>query len=444
MTEIPRSLLDSLTEEINALSGAGRQMVENALSRLAPMFADDDGLIPNENVAALRAAACEVMEAVCGEMADLAAARAAGFYESVRKLHVDERFAARVDSGRDPAATAGAVRALVQSVVDTGNTDAFARDLADRVDYEAKRAAGECVLSNGARDPLKPRFARVPSGAETCPFCIMLASRGFVYWTERTAGSRGHYHAHCDCRIVPSFDSYYAGPSRRFSATEVIEGYDLDGLYRRYVQDLRDGKLNLKGVSRYSSHVLGWSSGQFKSYGDFSRFVREASGIEDLQLRCAVIEQEWPKTGLGAKYLSQLRQTVMEKRSALMGDAYYEKPRAELEDHEKKGVDWLLGHGIRPTVKREDPTAKANLDFEIDGQPWEMKNVTNAGSSVSNQMSRAKKKWRKLGLDEPVRIVITTAGCSDSFEAVVEAVKSKAGYDEAIVVSETSICRVRK
>ena len=48
-----------------------------------------------------------------------------------------------------------------------------------------------------------------------------------------------------------------------------------------------------------------------------------------------MIEQEWPKTGLGAKYLSQLRQTVMEKRSSLMGDAYYEKPRAELEDEYK-------------------------------------------------------------------------------------------------------------
>ncbi|TNU89036.1 hypothetical protein FIC87_12615 [Eggerthella lenta] len=429
--EIPRSLLDRLTREVNALSSAGQRMALNAIERA------EWG-----TVAELRAIMCEAMEAICSEIADMSAARSAEFYDDVREACVGSRLGALADPARDPASTAGAVRALVQSVADTGRTDALARDLADRVDYEAKRAAGECVIANGARDPLKPRFARVPSGAETCPFCIMLASRGFVYWTERAAGSRGHYHAHCDCRIVPSFDSYYAGPSRRFSATEVIEGYDLDGLYRRYVQDLRDGKLNLKGVSRYSSHVLGWSSGQFKSYGDFSRFVREASGIEDLQLRCAVIEQEWPKTGLGAKYLSQLRQTVMEKRSSLMGDAFYEKPRAELEDHERRGVDHLLRNGIVPTVKREDPKAKANIDFEIGGELWEMKNVTNARSSVGNQLSRGRKKWFKLGLGEPARFVVTCEECEDSFESVCKGIAERLQQGErCIVLSEDGLMK---
>lgn len=432
MATIPRSLLGRLTDEVNALSDAGCQMVENALARLVPLFADADGCVPAENVAALRAAACEAMEAVCGQVSDLSAARSAEFYDEVRALSVGKRLGALVDSGRDPAATEGAVRALVQSIVDTGSTERFARELGDRVDYEAKRAAAECVERNARRDPLKPKWARVPSGAETCPFCIMLASRGFVYHSEKSAGRAGHYHPNCDCRVVPGFEG------------DDVEGYDLDGLYRSYVDSLAGGQLKLKTVSRSTSHVRGWDSKRFESYGDFSSFVEDAADVEDLQLRCALIEQEWGRTGLSDRYRSQLRQAVLNKRSSLMGDAFYEKPRAELEEHEKKGVDWLLKNGIRPTVKQEDPTAKANLDFEIDDQPWEMKNVTNAGSSVSNQMSRAKKKWRKLGLDEPVRIVITTAGCSDSFEAVVEAVKSKAGYDEVVVVSETNICRVRK
>lgn len=48
-------------------------------------------------------------------------------------------------------------------------------------------------------------YARVPVG-ETCAFCILLASRGFVYSSERTATiSRwGHkYHNNCDCVAVP-------------------------------------------------------------------------------------------------------------------------------------------------------------------------------------------------------------------------------------------------
>ena len=43
-------------------------------------------------------------------------------------------------------------------------------------------------------------YARVPTGAETCTYCMMLASRGFVY---RSAESAGHAdHRGCNCMIV--------------------------------------------------------------------------------------------------------------------------------------------------------------------------------------------------------------------------------------------------
>lgn len=209
--EIPRSLPDRLTEELNALSDAGRHMVANALARLE--WSD---------VAELRSAMAEVMEAVCSELSDLAAARSAEFYDDVRAASVGSRFGALAESGRDPSATDGAVRALVQSVVDTGSTERFARELGDRVDYEVKKSAGDCIVANASSDPLRPRYARVPSGAETCPFCIMLASRGFVYRTDRSAGSVNHYHPNCDCRVVPGFDGM------------TVEGYDPDDYYEQW------------------------------------------------------------------------------------------------------------------------------------------------------------------------------------------------------------------
>lgn len=44
-------------------------------------------------------------------------------------------------------------------------------------------------------------WARVPTGADTCAWCRMLASRGAVYRSEGTAdGDR--YHGHCDCQPV--------------------------------------------------------------------------------------------------------------------------------------------------------------------------------------------------------------------------------------------------
>lgn len=66
------------------------------------------------------------------------------------------------------------------------------------------------------------RFARVPSGP-SCGFCIMLASRGFVYATRETAGEFTEFHDNCDCRIVAETER-----------TEV-EGYDPDELYKRYL-----------------------------------------------------------------------------------------------------------------------------------------------------------------------------------------------------------------
>lgn len=82
----------------------------------------------------------------------------------------------------------------------------------------------ETVARNVRLDPSKPRFARVPVG-ETCAWCDMLASRGWVYHSKETAGINGGYHDRCNCQIVPSWD---AGRVH-------LEGYDPDDLYDKYM-----------------------------------------------------------------------------------------------------------------------------------------------------------------------------------------------------------------
>lgn len=99
-----------------------------------------------------------------------------------REIAVGSRLGAAVATGRDPDATEGAIRAFVDKVL-KGDIDSFNSAVLSRVGYELKRSAGQTMMENAARDPLKPRFARVPGGGETCKFCLMLASRGFVYHT---------------------------------------------------------------------------------------------------------------------------------------------------------------------------------------------------------------------------------------------------------------------
>jgi len=44
------------------------------------------------------------------------------------------------------------------------------------------------TMRSAAIDSTRLHYARVPSGAYTCLFCVMCASRGFTYWDEETAG----------------------------------------------------------------------------------------------------------------------------------------------------------------------------------------------------------------------------------------------------------------
>lgn len=104
------------------------------------------------------------------------------------------------------------------------------------------------MFANGKHNKIEPRFARIPTGPETCSFCIMLAGRGFVYHSSKKAGNLDHYHPGCDCRVAPSFDSVEVwtdrGGYRRLPATE-FEGYDPDVMHRGYsdcVATIFDGR----------------------------------------------------------------------------------------------------------------------------------------------------------------------------------------------------------
>lgn len=85
--------------------------------------------------------------------------------------------------------------------------DGLAQALFDKIspDFEREmtRRARRTVRRNIRFDPSKPRWARIPYGKKTCAFCVMLASRGFAYHTQETAGYKEKFHSDCDCRIIP-------------------------------------------------------------------------------------------------------------------------------------------------------------------------------------------------------------------------------------------------
>lgn len=88
-----------------------------------------------------------------------------------------------------------------------GGDAAFAKACGEYAKNDALRNLNETIIANVGRDRDKgARFARVPTGFETCTFCLMLASRGAVYYSRKTAGEWRHFHRNCDCKVVPGFE----------------------------------------------------------------------------------------------------------------------------------------------------------------------------------------------------------------------------------------------
>ena len=210
MAQIPRAALDYLAKEVDGISADAKAKVMRVLEKL-----------DWNDVPACRDAVVSAVNAVLDAYSLAAGQASADFFDASREIAVGSRLGAAVATGRDPDATEGAIRAFVDKVL-KGDIDSFNSAVLSRVGYELKRSAGQTMMENAARDPLKPRFARVPGGGETCKFCLMLASRGFVYHSKKAAGSFDHYHDGCDCKVVCSWDN--GG----------VEGYDPDAIADRW------------------------------------------------------------------------------------------------------------------------------------------------------------------------------------------------------------------
>lgn len=187
-----------------------------------------------------------IMQMLCQYSAKQAAVLAAGMYDVIHEAELGYAYGAEAVSSYVPKATAIATNAIMRE----GLTDRARSGLAQRIGYEVKRSAGECVKYNAwhearevpayGRKRIKPRYARVPgmstSYVDGCPFCKLLASRGFVYHTAESAGEDDHYHPDCQCMVIPSF------------AETDIAGYDPNRYYDEWMN--REARIVQKEAER--------------------------------------------------------------------------------------------------------------------------------------------------------------------------------------------------
>ena len=200
--------------EINEYGDATRQLSAMARRDLEQVFRSLDASRPELT----RDLLLEILPALVAEYGDLAAALAAEWYESVAPGR------ALAAGAVDAARVTGAVRFHAGGLWTPSAADA-AGALAVKLDQYIREPGRRTIEQAAARNNVA--WARVPSGKETCSFCLVLASRDASYLTRESALKSKRtgeaYHGMCNCEAVPiaSDDDY-------------PEGYDPTDLYDLY------------------------------------------------------------------------------------------------------------------------------------------------------------------------------------------------------------------
>lgn len=192
-------------------------VVDLAKRALAAFWATLDFTKPEQ----ARDALLEFMPQLVTAYGQAAATVAADWYETVRGRDVAGQFSAILAD----AAPAEQVQANVRyqaTPLFSGDPSYMLGTLGGAVQRHVVNTSRATIRSNVSRDPAKPRFARVPQG-KTCAWCSLLASRGFVYRSEDSAGRLTHFHNDCDCQVVADW-----------SDDPRVDGYDPGSLYDLY------------------------------------------------------------------------------------------------------------------------------------------------------------------------------------------------------------------
>lgn len=218
---VTKRLQDVYRSELNRLSNEASSYVESYINALHTA-------VPDASVSELREATKEAIDNALNAFGTQAGQLSTELFEEIMRREGRD-ITGEIYDTIDRTDVDKKVRYFAGKLVE-GNLPSFTKNVKDLTRYYVKRTAFENSIQNCIKHEV--RYARVPSGRETCAFCFMLSSRGFIYYTELTAtGKDGHgMHRHCDCIIVPG------RVDAKGNALTSIEGYNPKAMYDRWKQ----------------------------------------------------------------------------------------------------------------------------------------------------------------------------------------------------------------
>lgn len=189
--------------------------------------------LPLDDLGTLEDALYQLYPRLVEESAEVASSAALEWYEKQREIEgVAKPYSPTMPSGLvdqdDAEKIVGATLRDLREGVDGAKALVRLTNGARKLISDSGRATMQHAATG---DPKRTRFARVPTGAETCAWCMLWASRGFIYRSEASAQfTRSHFK--CDCQIVPSW-----------SKKPRIRGYDVskyEDMYKETIKSLEE------------------------------------------------------------------------------------------------------------------------------------------------------------------------------------------------------------
>lgn len=266
-----------------------------------------------------------------------------------------------------------------------GDAAGFRSDAARLAGQQVRRNARASMVDNCRREGV--RWARVPTGKDTCAWCFMLASNGFVYKSAATADAG--WHRGCDCRIVPDFDG-----------GTTVEGYDPDGMAARWRACARTVGKDPDGTNEDVRRAI----------------MREVSRRDG----------EWLRSGRPAA-------------------PSYESERAlrELRGHERATRDVLASNGFpQHILERSNERGVKTADLLLSGVKADYKTPRGAGFNCIDQL------MRDTGKKADIAVIHLQDGLSQMSAADAErhflACGERRGVREALIIDyDGSVVRAK-
>lgn len=357
-------------------------------------------------VAEAREASIGIMQDCLSVYGDKAQALSAEMFDEICEAEgIDADPGEMFDDVIDSSRLAGKVHYYAGKLVD-GDWDGYAGSNADLAAYYVHRSALENMARNCYKNGV--RYARVPTGRETCAWCYMLSSRDFAYASDQSAAAASH--DGCDCVIVPGV-----------KGVTKIDGYDPDGIKSRMGViekhtglEFGDDRKQMDALTReMKAFDKGWlyRGAPTAGYSASAQLGHNARGkikicdnedpsalASELRHYEEILSKSWEEFSRKGKTAAAYRSEYAENISGIVPGMLFVEDFCHLEAKEVQESVWLAKSGHLVLFRNPEMHMrldKNTSDILVDGETCDFKKITS--NNISKMVKRITSKLDRQG-----------------------------------------------